>query len=373
MSELRAFEVNVTDAALADLDARLAATRWIDDVFEGDWACGAPLLFAQALCAHWRETFDWRALEARINTETNVTTQIDGLTIHALHRRSERADAVPLLMLHGWPSGFVEFLDLLDPLSAPGKGEPAFHVITPSLPGYGFSTTKPGMTPQRCAAVIAELMARLGYERYMVQGGDWGFLVGTEIARQFPQHVIGLHLNLLNGSPPPDAETIPLTEEEQEWIADFGQFVNYTHFVLNSQTPASASHAFNDSPAGLAAWIGEKLHDWTDNRARPEGALSFDQMLRIIALYWFTGTIGSSARLYYEMVRDLPEERYVTVPTAGAIFPEEVVKLPRAWADRLFNIVQYTVYERGGHFPAMEEPEVLIADIRRFAKLLSAG
>jgi microsomal epoxide hydrolase len=276
---------------------------------------------------------------------------------------------VPLLLVHGWPGAFTEFLDLYEPLAAPPANEPAFHVITPSLPGYGYSTTKPGVSPQRIAAIFAVLMERLGYERYIVQGGDWGSLVGTEIARQFPERVIGLHLNLVNGSPPPDRDSIALTPEEQSWIAHHGEWVGLPHVALNSQKPASFAHALNDSPAGLAAWIGDKIHDWMDREGAP---LSFDRMIGIIAIYWFTQTAGSSARLYYEMMHDPPAERFVTAPTAGAILPKEIVKIPRAWAERHYNIVQWTVFDRGGHFAAMEVPELLLADLRRFATLLSA-
>jgi pimeloyl-ACP methyl ester carboxylesterase len=369
MSSLRPFEVRIPDAALADCRARLAATRWFDDVYGNDPRYGVTRSFVRELCDHWLQAFDWRALEARINGEENVIAEINGLAIHALSRRSSRPDAVPILMIHGWPSSFLEFIDLLEPMAEPPPGEPAFHVVTPSLPGYGFSTTRPGVPPQQAAALFAELMARLGHERFMVQGGDWGFLVGTEIARQFPDRVIGLHLNLVNGSPPPDADKLPVTEEEARWVEGAG-FSVLAHFALQSQVPAAAAYAFNDSPTGLAAWIGDKILAWTDNRAGP--ALPLDRHVATIALYWFTGTIASSFLLYWELAHNPPTERRVTVPTAGAIFPEEQVKIPRAWAEHHFNIVQWTRFDRGGHFAAMEVPELLIADVRRFARAIGA-
>jgi microsomal epoxide hydrolase len=369
MSGLRPFEVKIPDEVLADCRARLAATRWFDDVFEGDPRYGVTRSFVRELCDHWLDGFDWRALEARLNREENVVVEIDGLSIHALRRRSARPDAIPVLMIHGWPSSFLEFIDLLEPLSAPPPGEPAFHVITPSLPGYGFSTTRPGVSPQKTAALFAELMTQLGYERFMVQGGDWGFLVGTEIARQFPERVIGLHLNLVNGAPPPEAETIPVTEEEAGWIAGPG-FTILAHFALQSQVPAAAAYAFNDSPAGLAAWIGDKILAWTDNRAGQ--AVALDRYVATIALYWLTGTIASSFLLYWELAHNPPADRYVSVPTAGAIFPEEQVKIPRGWAEHHFNIVQWTLFDRGGHFAAMEVPDLLIGDMRRFARAIGA-
>ena len=372
MTEIHPFEVRIPDEALADLHARLKATRWIDDIFVGDWRFGAPLPFVRSLCDYWLHAFDWRALEARINSQPNIKTEIDGITVHSVNRRSTKPDAVPLILIHGWPGSFLEFQDLWEQLAEPPSGEPAFHVVTPSLPGYGFSSTKPGMTPQRIAAVFAALMERLGYARYLIQGGDWGSLIGTEMARQFPDRVIGLHLNLVNGSPPPDKDRMALSPEEQSWIVDFGSWTMYPHFVLQTQKPASLAHALNDSPAGLAAWIGEKIHDWADQGDSAKSAISQEQLLANIALYWFTGTAGSSARLYYEMLHDPPTERYVSVPTAGAIFPKEVAKIPRKWAEQHYNIQQWSVYARGGHFPAMECPDILIRDIRRFTAALAA-
>ena len=368
MSAVQTFRVEIPDEALADLTARLKATRWIDDVFEGDWRFGAPVPFVRALCDHWLKRFDWRAFEARINGEPNICAEIDGLTIHAINRRSSRPEAIPLMLIHGWPSAFLEFQHVWAPLAEPPAGEPAFHVVVPSLPGYGFSTTRPGMTPQRIAGQFATLMTRLGYPRFMVQGGNWGSLIGTEIARQHPDRVIGLHLNSVNGSPPPDRENVQLSAEEKSWVTEHG---TAPHFPLFSRTPASAAHALNDSPAGLAGFIGERLRDWADNRGHDGPALSMDCMIGLIALYWFTGTAGSSALLYHAMVHDMPQERFVSVPTAAAIFAEEIVKIPRAWAERHYNIVRWTLFDRGGHYAALEVPDLLIEDLRRFAAALA--
>ena len=362
---MRPFEVDIPDQALADARARLAATRWPIDAFNGDWRFGVPQRFVRALCDHWLNIFDWRALEARINRQPQLTTEVDGLTIHTVHRHSPRPDAFPLILLHGWPGSFLDFLDLHDPLADPPSGMPAFHVVTPSLPGYGFSETRPGVTPQRVAAIMLVLMERLGYNQFLVQGGNWGSLIGTEMARQAPDRVVGLHLSSVSASAPPHSEQTTLSDEEQSWIADHSSF---PHFALLSQAPASMSYALNDSPAGLAAWIGERLHDWADNREH--AGIALDRMIGTIALYWFTGTIGASSKLYYEMAHDPAEERYVNVPTAVAVFPKSVVKSPRAWAERLYNIVQWTVFARGGHFPAIEVPDLLIEDVRRFASNL---
>lgn len=371
MTSPQPFQVEIPQAALDDLDARLAATRWFDDVYQDDPRYGVARSFVRELCDHWGEAFDWRALETRINREHNLIAEIEGLRLHAVHRRSTRADAVPILTIHGWPSSFLEFLDVVGPLAEPPADEPAFHVVVPSLPGYGFSTTRPGISAQATAGLFLQLMDQLGYDRFMVQGGDWGYLVGTEIARQAPERVIGLHLNLVNGSPPADAESIPITPEEQSWLPKDGGFTVLGHFALQSQMPAAAAYAFNDSPAGLAAWIGDKILAWTDNRAGR--GLPLERYVATIALYWLTGTIASSFLLYWEMAHNPPQERYVAVRTAGAIFPEEQVKIPRGWAERHFNIQRWTLFDRGGHFAAMEVPDLLIGDVRAFARQLGAG
>ena len=376
MSTIQPFELRISDEALADLKARLKATRWITDGFGADWAYGATLPFVRQLCDHWLNRFDWRALEARINQEPNITTAIDGLTLHSVHRRSTRPDAVPLLLIHGWPGSFLEFMDLYAPLAEPPPGEPAFHVITPSLPGYGLSgiPTQPGVTPSYIADLLAEMMQRLGYPRFMLQGGDWGSMVATEIARRHPERCLGLHLNMVAGSPPPESKSSDLSPEEQGWVADFKRFQTELsgYFAIQSTKPATPAHALNDSPAGLAAWIGEKFYYWTDHQGQEDLTLPLDKLIGNIALYWFSGTIGASMRLYYEMMHAPSEERFVTVPTAGAIFPKELIKMPRPWAEKRYNIAQWSVFDRGGHFAAMEAPDLLVGDIRRFTRTLAS-
>jgi epoxide hydrolase len=370
MSTVSAFPIHIPETALSQLTSRLKATRWIDDPFEGDWRLGAPQPFVRALCDYWLHEFDWRTFEARLNRDVQVVADIAGLRLHAMTRRSSQANSLPLMLLHGWPGSFLEFLDLYDPLCEPTNNQVAFHVVTPSLPGYGFSTTKPGVSPQRIAPLLVTLMERLGYERFLVQGGDWGSLIATEICRQFPDRVIGLHLNLINGPAPPHQDAIPLSAQEKVWVGEMNLWQTFPHLILHSHKPASLTYALNDSPAGLAAWIAEKIHDWIDSDGLVEPFVSFDRLLPNIALYWFTGTAGSAARLYYEMAQNPPIPRYVTVPTAAAIFPKEVVKLPRAWAERHYNIVQWNVFEHGGHFPALEHPDLLVEDLRRFARTL---
>ncbi len=389
------FVVQIPDQALVDLEARLRHTRWVVDPHHGDWGPGPPPGFVHQLCHHWQHHFDWRAFEARINRQPQVRLEMDGLAIHAIHRPSSRPDAVPLILIHGWPGAFVEYLDLCDPLAEPlngellngellngellngeplngepVEGEPAFHVVVPSLPGYGFSTTRPGVNPQRIADHLVALMEGLGYQRFMVQGGNWGSLIGTEMARRWPERVMGLHLSSISGSAPQVAEGFPVEDHERSWITEPASF---PHFALLTQKPASPAYALNDSPAGLAAWIGEKLHDWADNGGAGESGLGPQRMLEIIALYWFTGTIGSAMGLYREFIQGMPEERFVTVPTAVALFPRSIAKMPRSWARRLYQIQRWTVFDRGGHFPALETPELLLADIRAFARELALG
>jgi microsomal epoxide hydrolase len=364
------FTVAVDEAAIADLERRLAATRWIADVTGGAPGHGASLPFVQGLCEHWLHRFDWRAAEARINREANYLAEIDGLGLHLVHRPSPRADAVPLLLIHGWPSSFLEFLDLCDALAEPPAGEPAFHVVIPSLPGYGFSETRPGLSPRRIAAHFAELMERMGYGRYLIQGGNWGASIGTEMARDWPERVIGLHLNSVNGSAPPPEAGVTLSSEEQRQAEVYATLLAHPHFNLVSQTPLGIAHALNDSPAGLAAWIGERLHDWADTGLPGNPGLSPDWMLATIALYWFTGTAGTSQTLYREAVRDPAPERFVTVPTAVAHFARELVVIPRPWAERHYHVVRWSRFAQGGHYPAIEVPGAFVDDLRGFAAML---
>ena len=368
MNGVSPFEVAIPDESIRELTSKLASTRWVADSEHLDWAPGPPPSFVRSLCDYWAETFNWRNFENRINREKQVVTEIDGLRLHAIHRESGNQNAVPLILIHGWPGAFTEYLELCRPLAEPMSDQPAFHVVAPSLPGYGFSTTRHGVTPQKIAYYFVVLMERLGYKRFMVQGGNWGSLIGTEMARQYPERVIGLHLNSISGRPP--EEEAEVSDEERSWIVDA---TSVPHMTLLSTKPATPAYALNDSPAGLASWIGEKLCDWTDNHGDDKPALSYDQMLGIIALYWFTGTIGSSMRLYYEFAHNPPEDRYVETPTAVALFPKSIARIPRSWAEHHYNIARWTVFDGGGHFPALEVPDILIRDVRQFAAEILSG
>lgn len=367
---MRAFRVEVAEEALMDLQARLRATRWIEDAVRDEPGYGATLGFVQGLCAHWRDRFDWRGVEARINALPNWLTGIDGLDIHFIHLPSPRPGAIPLLLLHGWPSSVLEFVEVARSLAEPADDEPAFHLVIPSLPGYGFSQTRPGVSPRRIAALFAELMTRLGYSRFMIQGGNWGSGIGTEMAREWPERVIGLHLNAINASPPPAGEAPPLSPEDEALADVYSHLLAYPHFNLLAQAPLSIAHALNDSPAGLAGWIGEKLRDWADLDLPDNPGLAPDWILANVALYWFTGTIGSSSALYREAVRDPAPERFVAVPTAVLHLAAETVIAPRAWAERHYNIMRWTRYERGGHYAAIEVPDIFVEHVRSFARML---
>ncbi|MEZ5736380.1 MAG: epoxide hydrolase [Novosphingobium sp.] len=364
---MRPFTVKIPDEALDDVRRRLVATRWIGDVAGDAPGYGASLSFTRGLADYWLHGFDWRALEARINAQPQILTEIDGLQIHAIHRPSSRPNAIPLLMIHGWPSSFLEFLDVCEALAEPKGDAPAFHVVVPSLPGHGFSSTRPGTSPRVIAAIFAELMTKLGYQRFLIQGANWGSSIGTEMAREWPDQVIGLHLNSVNASPPPPEAGVVLSPADQAMADTYVTLLGHPHFNLVSQTPFTPAHALNDSPAGLAAWIGEKLLIWADRDMTENPGLSPEWMVGTVALYWFTGTAGTAHMLYREAVNDPVPERFVTVPTAVAHFARELVMAPRPWAERQYNIARWTSYGHGGHFAAIEVPDLFLGDVRSFA------
>jgi microsomal epoxide hydrolase len=334
------------------------------------------------LVAYWRDTYDWRAQEAHLNRLAHFRTVIDGQSIHFVHARSPNEDARPLLLTHGWPGSIVEFLDVIPRLTDPeahgGRNTDAFHVIAPSLPGYGFSgpTRTPGWDTWRIARAFAELMDRLGYARYGAQGGDWGAMISAQLAALDPEHVIGLHSNMLLAFPE-DASGITLTDEENADLASAGAFMQTgsAYQEIQGKNPQTLGYGLTDSPAGLAGWIVEKFRAWTDNNGSPEDAITRDQILTNITVYWVTKTINSSIRLYCESQRSArfgPVGEYIGVPTAAAVFPKEMFRIPRAYAESRFNLVRYNRFDRGGHFAALEEPDLLVDDIREFFKELRA-
>jgi len=378
-AEIRPFEISVPDAVLDDLRLRLAQTRFPDQV--GDpWVYGTDIAYLRQLVDYWRDEYDWREQERRLNALDNYKTRIDGLDIHFIHQRSPEPDALPIVITHGWPGSVVEFLKVIGPLTDPvahgGDAADAFHVVAPSMPGYGFSDKprEPGMGPEQIADINAQLMARLGYERYGAQGGDWGAAVSTWIAAKYASHAAGLHLNMAFAGPPADSEdpTGGATPEElarmqarQAELAD-----GFAYSAIQGTKPQTLGYGLNDSPAGLAGWIVEKFQSWCDCSGDPETIFTKDELLTNITIYWVTQTATSSARMYYESglarAGGGGQPGRIEVPTAGAIFPHELFYAPRAWAEAWYNLTRWTEMPRGGHFAAMEQPELFVDDVRAF-------
>jgi len=364
--EIRPFRVDVPEAVLDDLRDRLARTRWPDQIPGSGWDYGTDLGYLQDLCDHWRAKFDWRAQEERFNRWPHFLTDIDGQQVHFIHSRADDPNALPIVLTHGWPGSVSEFLDVIEPLRQ------HFHVIVPSLPGYGWSgpTVAPGWDVQRVAEAWTVLMARLGYTRYGVQGGDWGAFVSARVAAVDPEHVVGLHSNLLLAFPD-DPSAIKLTDEEAADLAAAGAFMTTgaAYQEIQGKNPQTLGYGLTDSPAGLAGWIVEKFRAWTDNDGNPEDAVTRDQILTNLTVYWVTKTINSSIRLYCESQRGRnfgPSDQYVSVPTAAAVFPKEIFRCPEAYARSRFNLVRYNRFDRGGHFAALEEPDLFVQDVSEF-------
>jgi epoxide hydrolase len=372
---MQPFQIAVPQADIDDLHSRLASARWPDQVGD-DWQYGTPVAYLRSLTDYWRLHYDWRTHEAALNAFDQFTAPIGGRRLHFVHQRSTHAHARPLLLCHGWPGSFAEFRHVIGPLTQPerhgGDAADAFHVICPSIPGYAFSEAprEPGFDPQACAACFAKLMDALGYDRYFAQGGDWGSAIVSWLAALEPSRVAGIHLNLVFVAPPDSGDAMAgVSEAEAERMAVRRAFMrNETGYQqIQSTKPQTLGYALNDSPLGLAAWIVEKFHGWTDNDGIPESAVARDDLLTNISLYWFTGTITSSMRLYYEnrhSGRSLPSPDRVDVPTAVACFPVELYQPPRAWVRRHYNVVRWTEFPEGGHFAALEQPAALVGDLR---------
>ena len=369
------FEIRIDDSVLDDLRNRLALTRLPDQIDGTGWEYGIPEDYLRDLVEYWRDTYDWRAQEARLNELAHFRTWIDGQSIHFIHARSAHADAFPVLLMHGWPGSVVEFLDVIprltDPEAHDGSAADAFHVIAPSLPGYGFSepTRTRGWGPSRVAAAFTELMDRLGYTRYGAQGGDWGAQVATRIGALDPQHCVGIHLNMPLADRPDEPE--PLSDAEQADLAVIAHFRREESGYAQEQgtKPQTLGVALNDSPAGLLAWIVEKFRTWSDCDGHPENAFTRDQMITNVMTYWVTQTITSSMRLYWERLHGDAQEQeheFVGVPTGVARYPKEPLRIPRPWVERRYNVTHWADMPRGGHFAAMEQPALFVDDLRIF-------
>ncbi|GAA3517969.1 epoxide hydrolase [Actinocatenispora rupis] len=377
MAEINPFRIDVPQADLDDLHDRLARTRWPDELPGVGWSYGVPTSYARRLAEHWRTRYDWRAHEAALNAFPQFTTEIDGQNIHFLHVRSAEPGALPLIVTHGWPGSVAEFTKVVGPLTDPvaygGSAADAFDVVVPSIPGFGFSgpTTEPGWDLDRVARAWAELMSRLGYERYGAQGGDSGAVISPALGRVAPDRVAGVHVNGGLGFPSGDpAEFAGLTPAE---LARLGQYQDQDragYAMIQSTRPQTLAYGLHDSPAAQLAWIAEKFREWTDPaRELPEDAVDLDQLLTDVSIYWFTGTAASSSRLYKETQRawGAPVE-YSGVPHGVAVFPGDPGV--RRIAEREHKVVHWSEYDRGGHFAAMEAPDLFVEDVRAFFRLV---
>ncbi|MFG1639196.1 epoxide hydrolase family protein [Amycolatopsis sp. NPDC049252] len=375
------FRIDVPQADLDDLRTRLANTRWPDQPAGAGWRLGAPVDYVRELAEYWRVGFDWRAQEARLNAFPQFTTTIDGTNVHFLHVESPELAATPVLLTHGWPGSIVEFLDVIGPLTDPRAygGDPAdaLHVVVPSIPGYGFSgpTPVPDWGPDRIARAFADLMSRLGYERFGAHGGDWGAIISRELAVQFPSRVLGIHVTML-------ASAVARGEADFEGLSgaelvaaqrslEKGRKFSYEgtgYAMIQSTKPQTLAYGLHDSPAGQLAWIAEKFRSFSNTT---EDLIDRDDLLADVSIYWFTGTANSSSRLYAALSGGWgapPSPN--TVPTGVAVFPDDIGLPIRTLAERTDKIVHWTEYPRGGHFPALEEPDALIGDIRTFFRSL---
>ncbi len=372
---MKPFAVSVDDGALEDLRRRLAGARWPEPATVPDWSQGVPVSWLRELCGYWADGYDWRRLEARLNALPQYLTELDGVEVHLIHVRSPHPDALPLVMTHGWPGSVVEFLDVLEPLVADPRDP--FHVVCPSLPGFGFSgkPAEPGWNPARIARAWSLLMSQLGYERFGAQGGDWGSAVTTELAQQFPDRVVGIHLNYASWPVRERAEDDELTEFEQRTVADAREHLEWgSGYALEQATrPQTLGYGLVDSPVGQCAWIAEKYWAWTDHHGDPLQALTRDQMLDNISVYWHTATAASSARIYWEDGFARPSHRGAVrhttpppVPVGVSVFPREILRPSRRWCERYYPDLRfYEQLDRGGHFAAWEQPDLFVDQVRR--------
>ncbi len=378
MGNITPFEIHIPESDLNDLRERLSRTRFPEAETTDDWNQGLPLSYAKDIHDYWLNEYDWRNREAYFNRFPQFKTEIDGLPIHFIHCQSPHAEAVPLLITHGWPGSIVEFHKVIEPLVNPaehgGDAADAFHVVCPALPGYGFSgkPTTTGWGVEKIAGAWNTLMTRLGYDSYFAQGGDWGSAVTTAIGMQNLGPCSGIHLNMVSAPPSEAARSNP-TERDlqafkggqyyQEWGAGYSK--------QQATRPQTLGYGLADSPMGQAAWIMEKFYEWTDCDGNPENVLTREEMLDNVMFYWLTSSGASSARLYWESFGAFGSDKPVQIPTGASIFPKEIVATPRSWAEgRFSNIVYWNELEKGGHFAAFEQPEQFITEVRNCFRLM---
>jgi epoxide hydrolase len=374
---IESFHVDTSDAVLGDLRERLARTRFPEQLPGAGWDYGTELGYLRSLVEYWRDDYDWRAREARLNAFDQFLTEIDGTGVHFVHVRSPEPEALPLIITHGWPGSIVEFLDAIGPLTDPrahgGDAADAFHVVCPSLPGYGFSgpTRERGWHPGRVAGAWKQLMAGLGYERYAAQGGDWGSFVTLQLAVADADHCAGVHLNFL--------PTIPMTDdhtpEEEQFLAEQKRYYDDDsgYYKEQSTKPQTIGYALDDSPAGLAAWIVEKFRTWTDPAGDLDEHFTKDQLLDNIMMYWLTATGHSSARMYYEFDKGLRNGTMdigakLTVPLGYAQYGGEIMRTSKRWVEAQYTLSHFAEIPKGGHFAAFQVPDLYVDDVRTWAR-----
>ena len=384
---IRPFRVDVPDADLVGLRRRLLATRWPERETVTDQSQGVPLAQIQPLIRYWATGYDWRKVEQRLNALPQFVTEIDGLDIQFAHVRSPHPDALPLIITHGWPGSVLELLKVVGPLIDPtahgGQAEDAFHLVLPSMPGYGFSGKPqgPGWNPERIARAWAVLMERLGYRRYVSQGGDWGSVISDVMARQAPPGLLGIHVNMPATVPPDVATALKNGDPAPAGLSDVEKaaFDSLDNFYKNNTgysammvtRPQTLGYGLSDSPVGLAAWMYDKFAQWTYSGGMPERSLTKDEMLDDITLYWLTNSAVSSAQLYWENNANNFNAVDITLPAAVTVFPGEIYRAPRSWAERSYhNLIYWNEVDKGGHFAAWEEPELFAAEMRAAFKTL---
>ena len=376
MSEITPFTIKISEDQITDLRNRVNNTRWVEEECVNDWSQGIPLTYVREVADYWANQYDWRKSERYLNTFDHYQTNINDLDIHFIHQKSPHQNAYPLVITHGWPGSIIEFHKVIQPLVNPtkhgGKAEDAFHVICPSLPGYGFSgkPTVSGWGVEKIAQTWDQLMVRLGYGNYGAQGGDWGAAVTTQIGRNVG-HCDGIHINMPIGRPTPESLQDPTDEEKsalegltyyQEWDSGYSK--------QQSTRPQTLGYGLVDSPVGQMAWIIEKFWSWMDCDGHPENTLTRDELLDNVMLYWLTASGASSARLYWESFGSFGGGDKVEIPTGVASFPKEIIRSPRRWCEQSYNITHWTTMPKGGHFGAFEQPELFVNDLRTFFKTI---
>jgi pimeloyl-ACP methyl ester carboxylesterase len=385
MSEpITPFKVAIPQAQLDDLKTRLANTRWPDRETTSDWSQGLPLAYARELAEYWASNYDWRRWESLLNGYDQFLTPIDGIDIHFLHIRSPHADALPLIVTHGWPGSIAEFSKIIEPLTNPtahgGKAEDAFHLVLPTLPGYGFSgkPSQPGTSAEAIGHMWGQLMARLGYDRYVAQGGDWGALVTQSMGISETKHCAGIHVNMPI-CPPDEAGLQDMTEFEIKALEGMNHYATQDsgYSKIQSTRPQVMGYGLADSPVGQMTWIVDKFWSWMDcgdgTDAHPENVLSKDELLDNVMMYWLTNSGASSARLYWESF-NTPNLDPVAMPMGASIFPKEIFRASRRWAEKRFsNIIHWNTLDSGGHFAAMEVPDVFVSEVRDCFRQLRPG